>query len=53
MVLFVGNHRFVSFLKDTIVFLDVTSEPEHKLSNLVEWLNGVTKVRMATFLSEQ
>ena len=52
MVLFLGNHGLVSFLKDKIVFLDVTSEPEDKLSNLVEWLNGVTKVRMATFLNK-
>ena len=52
MVLFVGNHRLVSFLTDKIVFLDVTSQPEDKLSNLVEWLNGVTKVRMATFLNK-
>ena len=42
LVLFVGNHRLVSFLKEKIVFLDVPSEPEDNLSNLVEWLNGVT-----------
>lgn len=52
LVLFVGNHRLVSFLKEKIVFLDVPSEPEDKLSILVEWLNGVTKVTMATFLNK-
>lgn len=52
LVLFVGNHRLVSFLKEKIVFSDVPSEPEDKFSNLVEWLNGVTKVRMATFLNK-
>lgn len=52
MVLFVGSW-LDSFLKDKIVFLDLTSEPEDKLSNLVEWLDGVAKVRVATFLNKK
>ena len=53
MVLFAGNHWLISLLQDKIVFLDLKSKPEDKVTNLLQWLTSVvTKVRIVTFLNK-
>ena len=53
LLVFADKHWLISCLQDKRIFLDLNSESEENVSNLVEWLNCVTKARIATFLNKK
>lgn len=53
LLVFADKCWLISCLQDKRIFLDLNSETEENVSNLVKWLNGVMKVRIATFLNKK